>query len=157
MIAENIEKGNLLFPEYPSFQKGIEFIKKAIREELPDGKYEIQGDDIFAKIMSYPLKEKDVTRYEAHEKYIDIQASLIGAEGMDFFYLTDQKPLSEYNEEKDVTFYSNEESHTGHVDVYPGCFAVFFPHDVHKPQLKVGDIDNVKKIVIKIKSSLLNF
>ena len=155
MIVECVEKGNTIFPKNPAFQKAIRFIKKALNEDLAVRRYEIQGDDIFARVMAYPLKDRDIARYEAHEKYVDIQASLIGAEGMECFFLVDQQPLGEYNIDKDVIFYNNQELFTARVDVYPGTFVVFFPHDVHKPQLKVDDMQDVKKVVVKIKKSLL--
>ena len=51
------------------------------------------------------------------------------------------------NAAKDVANYSA----TGTVHTAePGTFFLFFPNDVHKPNMKVDGYDVVKKLVIKI-------
>jgi biofilm protein TabA len=53
-----------------------------------------------------------------------------------------------YNEKATVQQYTAEgTSYTAE----PGTFFLFFPQDVHRPNIKVAGYDVVKKLVIKIK------
>lgn len=153
MIIARVETGNHLFPGNNSYKKALEFIKKAITENYDNGRYEIDGDKIYARVMEYDLKDRDIAKYEAHKDYVDIQATMIGAEGMEVFFLDNQNPKIPYNEAKDVTIYENDIDNIVRINVFPGSFAMFFPNDVHKPQLKVDNIEHVKKLVVKIKVS----
>ncbi|HEX8356160.1 MAG TPA: YhcH/YjgK/YiaL family protein, partial [Segetibacter sp.] len=55
-------------------------------------------------------------------------------------------PVGEYNAEKDVTFY-NDKPET-YFTLQAGQFAIFYPEDVHAPQIGEGLI---KKLVVKIR------
>jgi biofilm protein TabA len=56
----------------------------------------------------------------------------------------------EYDEKKDVANYSGEgKFYIG----TPGTFFLFFPTDVHRPNITPGGNKVVKKIVIKIKAA----
>ena len=37
----------------------------------------------------------------------------------------------------------------------PGCFCVFFPTDVHRPQVADGEPMEVRKVVVKVSLELL--
>jgi len=34
--------------------------------------------------------------------------------------------------------------------MHPGCFAVFHPHDLHRPGCRLGEKRRVRKIVMKV-------
>ena len=36
-----------------------------------------------------------------------------------------------------------------------GCYAIFFPEDVHRPCCQMGQAEDVKKIVLKIRVDTL--
>ena len=57
-------------------------VEKFLRQVSPDmeeGEYPIMGDKVFARVMSYPTRQPQNCRIEAHNKYIDIQATITGA------------------------------------------------------------------------------
>ena len=93
--------------------------------------------------------------FETHRKYVDIQAVLMGRERIEVISrdrLSVDKP---YDETKDLELYLYAPGQA-HLELYPGTFALFFPHDAHMPGLMIGQQPEfVKKVVIKIKTDLL--
>lgn len=156
MITDTLDNAVLYYRDNEVFNKAIEHIQFVLeKQKYEEGITEIMGRDMYARIMSYPLKTREAARYEAHKDYIDIQATLIGAEGMEWCPLGLLSPKTEYNSDKDVTFFELPQNPRGRIDVFPGQFALFFPEDVHMPQLIVENCDSsVVKIVIKIRKTL---
>ena len=129
----------------------LSFVKRVEDEKLEDGKYEILGDDLFAMVQTYETKPASECRFETHNKYIDVQYIREGKEIMDY-KLRDKLIITEdLSETKDVIFYEETEDYTRTV-IESGSFALFLPHDGHKPGIECGKIDTIKKIVFKIKT-----
>ena len=133
----------------------------AFLEALPataeDGYTHLQGDDVFARVMSYDTRGPDEGVLESHRRYIDVQSSLIGAEGIDWFPRESLEIRQAYDEENDVEFYHRPELVPGHVDVYPGTYAVLYPEDAHMAQQIVGEkIESIKKVVVKVRLDLVS-
>jgi YhcH/YjgK/YiaL family protein len=145
MIIDNIQKALLYENLHPGFAKAFDFIRKTDFSKLADGKYEIDGDNIFALIQEY--KTKDIAKLEGHRKYIDIQYIHSGVELMGVASLNDQTVISD-DPEKDLTFYEGEASF---IKLESEMFAIFFPQDLHMPGIKLTDAKHVKKIVIKVR------
>jgi biofilm protein TabA len=137
------------YPLGPAWEKAFDFLK-TVNDSTPDGKYPIQGEDMFAMVMSYQTKKPDEAKFEAHKKYADIQSTLIGAEGIAVVDTAKMKVTVPYLAEKDVEFYETPETIPMLVDVYPGYFAFLLPQDCHMPQLAVGNPQYIKKVVVKI-------
>ena len=142
-----------------NFGSGWEYSFKFLTSLTPDSeekKYEIQGDDIFAQVMSYNTRIPQDAVLESHRKYVDIQTVLIGGERIDWLSrdgLVVEKP---YEESRDAEFYKCIFLGSAHVDLFPGTFVMFFPHDAHMPGLIVGEkTELIKKVVVKIKVDLL--
>ena len=112
--------------------------------------YPIGGERIYARVMSYDTKDPAICKLEAHDRYIDIQCTITGAEGIDVY---DRKKLTmseAYNPDKDVVFYEKRaEALNAHTDNLEGYFTLLMPDEAHAPQQRVGDIERVKKFVIK--------
>ena len=53
---------------------------------------------------------------------------------------------TEYNAEKDVTFYPGHA--TDYLTVKPGMFAIFFPEDAHAPGVTEVEL---KKVIVKVR------
>ncbi len=151
MIIDKIENCALYYGAHPNFEKAFAFIKKAIAENLAVGKYELDGKNLFASVQEYNTKEEQAARFEGHEKYIDIQYIVSGAEYVEVTDIAKAQPITEYNEEKDVQFYQAKEQ------VWKGVwtandYGIFFPHDIHRPGMRVDGISTpAKKILVKIK------
>ncbi len=132
------------------FEK-IRLFLDRISPSMEDGRYDIEGERIFAKVMSYDTKEVSDCKIEAHNMYIDIQATLKGSEGIDVFERDSVTEIVPYDDSEDVAFYSEGNSGPiAHCVNVPGYFTMLYPSDAHRPQEKTGLDTNVKKFVIKI-------
>jgi YhcH/YjgK/YiaL family protein len=151
MIIDKIENCQLYYGAHPNFEKAFAFIKKALAENLPVGKYELDGKNLFASVQEYNTKEEQLARFEGHEKYIDIQYIVSGAEYVEVTDIAKAQSITPYNEEKDVEFYQATQK------IWQGVwtaneYGIFFPHDIHRPGMRVDGVSTpVKKILVKIK------
>ena len=64
--------------------KGLTFLKETDVAALPAGRYDIDGDNIYAFVQEYETKPLDQCRWEAHYKYTDIQYVVQGGEKMGY-------------------------------------------------------------------------
>ena len=127
----------------------VEFIDRVENENLENGKYELDGDKLFALVQSYETKDSDECRLESHKKYIDIQYVQEGTEVMYWSLVDGLKVTEDLSEISDVIFYEDDKKATELV-VNEKSFALFFTHDAHKPGVKFNNKSNVRKIVFKI-------
>lgn len=126
------------------------FINK-ISTDMSEGKYEIDGDDVYAQIMSYSTKAKDECTVEAHDIYRDIQFSLIGEEGISIFVRSELK-LRKATSENDFYEYETNDNEYMKIKNRPGYFTMINTNEAHRPQESVDiECSTVKKGVIKIK------
>lgn len=142
------------FEEYISLNKNLkkafEFLKSADVDKLLDGRYEIDGENVFALVQSYRTKAENEVGWEAHKKYIDIQFIAKGTEAIGWKPADELTVREGYSEKNDIAFYENPPCWSRLV-LTEGQFAVFFPSDAHKPCLAVQSPCEVKKIVVKVK------
>lgn len=135
----------------PDIFKAMGKFLEQVSENMQDGEYPICGDKAFARVMSYQTGVPEECKIEAHNKYIDIQATIVGAEGISVY---ERRTLDEnisYDADKDVVFFSREGAEgIAHTKNIPGYFTMLFPEDAHRPQEKVGGVGAVKKFVIKL-------
>ncbi|MBR5472526.1 MAG: YhcH/YjgK/YiaL family protein [Clostridia bacterium] len=151
MVFDNIKNCELYYGMHPRFREGFDFIKKAIAENLPDGKYEIDGKELWASVQEYTSKLESEAKAEAHKNYIDIQYIVSGVEVIEGFDIDKATEKSEYNDVKDVMFYENYALSTKGI-LSADEYGIFFPRDVHKPGMCLcGNQATVKKIVVKVK------
>ena len=148
MIIDKIENAYLYKALSKRIEKAFEYIKATDLKNITPGKYEIDGENIFALISEYKTKPDSEGKLEAHRKYLDVQYVISGEEQMGYVPLNDQQILEPYKEENDIVFYTGNKSFT---KVSEGMFAIFFPEDVHMPGITTGKISEVKKIVIKVR------
>lgn len=127
----------------------VEFINRVESENLENGRYELDGDKLFALVQSYETKDSDECRLESHKKYIDIQYVQEGTEVMYWSLVDELKVTEDLSQISDVIFYEDDKNATELV-VNEKSFALFFTHDAHKPGVKFNTKSNVKKIVFKI-------
>lgn len=118
----------------------------------PDGEYEVQGRDIFAKVQSYVTQGAEQRTFEAHRVYFDVQVMRVGSERQDVYLGSESElePLTEYNPGKDVIKMKAPNAYSS-IIVSPGEFAVYYPNDIHRPNCCVDAPANVRKICMKVK------
>ena len=114
----------------------------------PPGRYELDGERVFAMVQEYPTRPVEQGKWEAHRRYIDVQFVASGKEVIGCGDIATMKTTQPYDEQKDVIFLEG----AGNMFSVPaGSFAIFFPHDAHMPCLACGETAAVKKVVVKVR------
>jgi biofilm protein TabA len=127
------------------------FLRNTNFDSIAPGKYTIDGDNIFAMISDGPTKDIADSKWEFHEKYIDVQYVIRGEETMGIAGLSNATIVDPYNESKDITFCNIPEADCKYYIATPDEIFIFFPQDAHRPALKTDKCDSSKKVVVKIK------
>lgn len=152
MVQDKIENLSKYIPT--SKISVIEKFLKCISSDMEEQKYEIDGEDVYARIMSYKTKLPEECEIEAHDIYCDIQFSLIGSEGISIYQRENLKIKSEDKETDFITFQKEDADEHITVENKIGYFTLIFPREAHRPQeSKDRMCEVVKKGVIKIKES----
>ena len=135
--------------KYTGLKMGISeafgFLDQPGLADLPDGKYEILGDRVYAIIERTNGRKASDAQMEGHRKYIDIQYIISGDESMGWAPRDGLACSVEYDAEKDLEFFEGESESL--IRVPPGSFAVFLPSDAHLPMIGNGSIH---KVVVKV-------
>jgi YhcH/YjgK/YiaL family protein len=142
---ENAEKYNGLGER---ISKALSYLQSTDFSQLQPGKYEIDGDQLFAVISEYLTKNVRDEKLESHRKYIDIQYIVSGSELMGCTILSGQHPSKEYDETRDYMLYDEHPDYF--IKVSEGMFTIFYPTDLHMPSIEVGEPSGIKKVVMKI-------
>lgn len=114
---------------------------KTVRVELEEG--------VFALEQAYEAKPPAEGRWEAHERYVDVQVVVSGRELMGVIEVNELKLAEDYRTERDLMFFGAA-SGGSTLRVGPGGVAVFFPADGHMPSLADGPSGVVRKTVVKV-------
>ncbi len=130
-------------------ERAMEYLADTDFTTLQDGRYPIEGDEIYAIVMSYDTEPEDVRRFEAHRKYLDVQFILDGREIIYWAPVEELSPEGEYSDEKDIVFLSGETR--ARLQLTPGSFALFYPEDAHKPNCAWDAPQRARKAVVKVR------
>lgn len=148
MIVDTINNASKYFSVHPLFEKAFGYIGQIDLVNAPDGKLDIEeGLKAIFSNKAGVTAEASVSKFECHDKHIDIQLCINGVETIG--WKPREKCMTEnggYNPEKDVQLY--HEQPDMYFQLTNGQFAIFFPEDVHAPMIGEGEI---KKLVIKVK------
>lgn len=150
MIYDRLENTASYFSS-EAWNRAIEYVRTA-PADLEDGVYPLIGNDVVARVMSYSTKHFQETVLESHKKYVDLQVLLAGREFGEVSSASEMSIRTPYSEEQDVAFYFPDSLGCYcRMTLEPGRFAVFFPQDAHRTQLRVDNTaELVKKVVVKI-------
>lgn len=135
--------------------KTLAQLAKPETKALPVGRYEIDGDDIFFMVSEYETKAPSELKAETHSEYIDIQFLAQGEERIGWA-MKEEGYTYEYLDEKgnDAIFYASVPNES-FVLLKADCYAVLTENDIHRPCCKVGEGAPVKKIVAKVRKTLV--
>lgn len=147
MIIDTIKNCGLYAAGNENLKKGFEFIKEFLENPKAVGKYEIDGDNVYAIVQEYETKAPG--KFESHKKYTDIQFLVSGKELIGYANIAHLTPDTEYDAEKDFMLFEGKKGATELI-LEDGMFAVFFPEDGHMPGCFVEQPENVVKIVVKV-------
>ena len=135
--------------------RALDALRKLDLDALEVGRYELEGDKLYYMIQDVDTRSFDESRLEAHHRYADIQLPLSAAERYGYALPQAELAVSEDKlETNDVAFYAAP-ANEAFIDVEPGTYVVFLPHELHRPCLAVGAKGKLRKAVVKIHTSLL--
>jgi biofilm protein TabA len=134
--------------------EAFNFLKVTDLDTIAPGKYNLDGNNVYVIVSDGPAKAMEDAKWENHRNYIDIQYVVRGKEKMGIAPLSKATVTQAYDAVKDIAFNSVPEKDSHYYDAEPGTFLIFFPQDAHRPGIKVEGSDTVRKVVIKIRSSI---
>jgi len=132
----------------PLFADVVEFLKKNDLNTMEEGKHPILGDRLFVNITTTKARSEGEAILETHVEMVDIQLPLDADETYGYTPLQ-CLPESEYNAEKDISFYGDTKPQT-YVTCQPGQMVIFFPQDGHAPCISEKPV--IKKAIFKVKA-----
>lgn len=156
MIFGHVNDLDTAFAWLPKpLRTAVEHLKQTDFNALPVGNYDLQGKDIYVQVIDMATKPFAETRPEVHRQYIDVQFLVRGREKIGVASDTGHNGVAEdLLAERDLLFCKTMENEST-LTMTPGSFAVFLPTDVHRPACAFDQPEAIRKVVIKVRLSLL--
>ncbi|MBQ7155138.1 MAG: YhcH/YjgK/YiaL family protein [Synergistaceae bacterium] len=128
---------------------GLKWLAETDIAAIADGKYRVLGDDVIADVQTYNTQPVEARRFEAHDKFFDVQYVF---EGEEFFGVCSRDGLSitEAHPERDTYFLEAPDKYSM-VLLKAGEFIVVPPEDAHMPKCSVNTPARVRKVVLKVR------
>lgn len=146
MILDRIEQADSYADLNPHFTKAFAFLRRNGLDQLPDGRHDIDGEDIYAIVLKGTGQDRSQAKLEVHRKYIDIQYLVSGRDEIGWKnHSLCENPNGDFDSAND--FGLLEDAPTAWVSLCPGDFAILFPEDAHAPGLGDGAFH---KVVVKV-------
>ena len=132
---------------HPLLKKLFDYVKTHDLSQVPAGRIELQGADLFINVADATLKTREEQILEVHREYIDVhfplsQTEEIGWRALDTLGESD----APFNEKEDFATYAQTAS--AYLKVQPGEFCMVYPEDAHAPIIGQGKL---RKLVAKIR------
>jgi len=132
------------------WDKAFTFLKNTDLAKIEVKRHDIDGNNVYALVSQYLTKNEADAKYEAHQNYVDIQYVISGTEQMSTAPQSAKMDiLTAYNAANDIEFMTVTQG--SHYKATPERFFLFFPSDIHRPSVKIGENSQVKKVVLKVK------
>jgi biofilm protein TabA len=146
MILDTIHNAERYYPMHAGFRAAFEWLRKpSAGGRLPAGRQEIDGNRLYANIVTEGGRGQARAKFETHRRYIDIQYMAEGFDLMGWRHLDSAMKGKGFDAAKDLEFY--EDRPEWWVPVPTGHFAIFFPEDAHAPMAGEGPM---YKLVAKV-------
>lgn len=146
MILDRIEQADLYVSVNPHLAKAFAFLRQEGLDKLPDGRHDIDGDNVYAIIIKGTGQPRSKAKLEMHRKYIDLQYVVSGGDDMGWKnHKFCKNSAGDYNPETDAELFGDTPS--AWLTLTPGDFAVFFPEDAHAPGAGQREFH---KVVVKV-------
>ncbi|MCG3125654.1 MAG: hypothetical protein CHACPFDD_00479 [Phycisphaerae bacterium] len=147
MIFDLLDRADRYTALDPRVAAGLRFLRQADLGRLECGRFEIEGEHVFALVQEYETRPTQVCLWEAHRRYADIQCVASGSERMGFGLPGNFVSRGDYDADRDVEFFDGRGDE---LLLLPGCFCLLPPGDVHRPCMAVEVPVRVRKIVVKV-------
>lgn len=158
MILDRLDQSSAYEVLGPRFAKAFAFLRHTDLLSLPLGKHEIEGDKVFALVQDYEPKPREVGKFEAHQRYWDVQFVARGRERMGWVPRSLLTVTEPHDATRDVAFFASDPA-AGLGELFilgTGYFTVFGPNDAHMPGVALEGVpaqELVRKVVVKVDPS----
>lgn len=146
MIADLLANAHLYRGLHPRIDRAFEYLQQTDLAALAPGDHPIDGEKIFARVMTYVSRLPEQCAWEAHRRYMDLQVVVEGVERIGYAPLS-HLAAGEYDENRDFVPLAGPGDA---VNMPAGSFMLLWPTDGHMPGLAADAPAPVKKIVVKI-------
>jgi len=137
------------FAAHPDrWQTAFKFLSELDVNNLPMGRTDL-SEDVYVNVSEYATKEPTQCSSESHKQYIDVQYIVKGQEFMGITRATDLAVIKDYDAIADYMLYDFHPTQFRLAN--PDVYFIFFPSDIHCPCVQVNPMENVTKVVLKIK------
>lgn len=148
MVIDNIKNADIYYSLGDKIEKALRYLKENDFASISDGKYEIEGNNIFAMVSRYETKSINAGVWEAHKNYIDVQYVADGSERLGYAPVNSLTVSAEYSGMKDIMFLKGGGNF---ISAGKGTFLIFYPGDGHMPGLNLEEMpQKVLKVVVKV-------
>jgi YhcH/YjgK/YiaL family protein len=147
MIIDHIKNASTYKGLTGGIQKALDYLARTDFSALAPGRYDIEGDRVYALVQHYNTRPREKGLWEAHRRYIDVQFVSNGLESMGYAPLDTMTVTQPYAADKDCVLFSGNGDF---VTATSGTFVIFFPQDVHMPCLACGAPQPMLKVVVKV-------
>jgi biofilm protein TabA len=148
LIVDTLARLRQYAAVHPAFARAFDFLEQTDLRALEPGRHEIDGDRLYVSIEHIDGRGQEGARLEAHQRYIDIQFTIEGAEEIGWMPLRDcRSPSGPFDDGTDIGFFDDRPTTWIHVPA--GEAAIFFQYDAHAPR---GGRGAIKKAIVKVAS-----
>lgn len=144
----NLEKELYRFPD--ALKRALAYLKNTDFKALPDGRYALDGDALYAIVSRYRTNPRQMCRAETHARYIDVQYIAQGEELMGYCASSPELEIEEdCSKERDAVFYKDLVPESD-IMMSEGMYAIVYPSDVHRPSCQIDKPLDILKVVVKV-------
>jgi YhcH/YjgK/YiaL family protein len=148
MILDQLTHASLYSVINDRLALAFEYLTQNDFMQIDPGRYELDGDSVYAMVQQYDTKPSDQGKWEAHRQYFDVQYVARGIERMGYAPL-ESLQAGPYHEDGDYLFLEGEGIY---VPMPAGTFVVLAPQDGHIPGIAMVEGPTpVRKVVVKVK------
>ncbi|ENC7117781.1 YhcH/YjgK/YiaL family protein [Salmonella enterica] len=138
-------------------EKGLDFLRTTDFHNLAPGVTDIDGSKMYAELIELTTCDCLQKQPEAHRRYLDIHYLLSGAERIGVVTDDGNNEIAEsYSEVRDVVFFKQIRNEF-FLEMIPGSYAILFPQDIHRPACNQTSNTDIRKVVVKIAVSELEY
>lgn len=148
MIYDIIENACQYTGAFENLDKALEFLENTDLSQLPMGRTDIDGDNVYALVSEAEAVKSECADFELHREYMDIHTDITGCEIIEFA-MDVIAEKSAYDESTDSAVYSAELSCA--CVMGSGRFCVCMTEEPHKPLVAAAGTEKLKKCVIKVR------
>ena len=146
MIYDKLKNIDLYKGLYPNLDIAIDYIKTGEYKNLPLGKQDIVGKDVWVSVIEIEGKDVATTPFEIHKKYLDIHVDITGCELIE---TGGEGVETSFDENRDFGVVECENANSSYMT--PDDFYICMLDEPHKPACAAPGKDKaIKKCIFKV-------